>query len=163
MHTLGKGPKETITFSTETEQSDHPRALQPWVPPDTEGDAAICCLYWGRLQGSLHTATHRDSKLPSPTCCKLCNQPSPRSTQEKRQEPSPVALHAPAYMTWFPHQDHNSCKVMRHHAQASIIFDSNHLQTSQRPSVNLLICCTAASLLPTGTFQRTPLSPLFTH
>lgn len=84
----------------------------------------------------LSTATHRDSKLPSPTCCKLCNQPSPRSTQEKRHEPSPVALHAPAYMTWFPHQDHNSCKVMRHHAQASIIFDSNHLQTSQRPSVN---------------------------
>lgn len=55
--------RKGLTFSIEAKQQDL-RAPQPRVLEDTEGDAAICCLRTGRLQGSLRARTHPDSKLP---------------------------------------------------------------------------------------------------
>lgn len=129
MHTLGKGPKETVTFSTVRPPKSSP-ALSSWRY------RGGCCHLLSLLRKAARISpyNHPPRQQASQSLPAANSVTSP--VQEERHEPSPAAVHAPAYMTWFPHQDHNSCKVMRCHAQASIIFDSNHLQTSWRPSVN---------------------------
>lgn len=94
---LGRGPTGTITISREKPVG--PRALQPQVLEDTEGDAAICCLCRGRLQGSPYNNPLRQQAshyLPAAN-----SVTSPVQDPPKRKGMSQVQLQCAAWVIWF--------------------------------------------------------------
>lgn len=128
MRTVGRGPKETITFSTEAKQQDL-RALRPEFLKILQGmlPSAVFAEE-GCKDLSLQQPTGTAS-FPLPTTATSVTSPVQGPPERERCEPSPVAVCTPGHTNWLPHQDLSSCKVTRYHTRASITFDSNHLQT----------------------------------
>lgn len=127
IRTLGRGPKETITFR-EAKQQD-PRALRPEFLKILKGmlpSAVFAEEVCKDLSVQQPTET---ASFPLPTTATSVTSPVQGPPERERREPSPVAACTPGHTNWLPHQDLSSCKVTRYHTQASITFDSNHLQT----------------------------------
>ena len=97
MQTLGRGPKETITFSTEAKQEDL-RALRPEFLKILKGmlPSAVSSLRKA-ARISLYNNPPRQRASHYLPAANSVNQPSPRSTQEERHEPSPDAVCTGSY------------------------------------------------------------------